>query len=234
MGAGFVFSATAAQAEPAPNVVMVCSGPRHTVQVSEGNNRLEMSVVDMVNGAELQRNVGVRAIPNDALGGMDYYTTEGGVETRLFVPTRDSNRPCDMYIGNLPMESGNLNIPGLTDTNETLAMCDTPQSAVRVYQDAGRIKMRIYDRQDNMVWLDTSARRDTSGNSVTYTTIRGETSASMTMVNDASAYCSLTIGNSLAQRGVIVVQEQPGTVGGSGYYPGDEGQVGGSGSYPGE
>ena len=60
-------------------------------------------------------------------GGMDYYTTEGGVETRLFVPTRDSNRPCDMYIGNLPMESGNLNIPGLTDTNETLAMCDTPQ-----------------------------------------------------------------------------------------------------------
>lgn len=95
----------------------------------------------------------------------------------------------------------------------TIAYCDGDQLAMNVYRSGdpeapdSTLKLRLYDRSDNMVFLDTPAIREPNPEGYTYRNERGENQWALFVPNSTESQCSLTRDSELFDSGTVVQRE---------------------------
>jgi uncharacterized lipoprotein YbaY len=88
----------------------------------------------------------------------------------------------------------------------TLALCETDRTSIRVYRQSGQILMRVYDRQDRIVWVNqTPTRSQTTSEGTLYTNLRGEQTINLFVGSDQD--CSVQIGDRPAENGTLLERE---------------------------
>lgn len=85
----------------------------------------------------------------------------------------------------------------------TLALCQGQNSTVRIYYENDETKMRVFDQQDQVVWLDTGAQAETTQAGVTYENIMGEQTVSL-FIPEAQTSCIITIGDQSPDSGTLI------------------------------
>jgi hypothetical protein len=103
--------------------------------------------------------------------------------------------------------------PGVAATSPqetTLALCETPNYTVRLYQLAGddslagETLMRAYNRQYDRVWLSrTPVSRTTTPAGTAYTNLFGEQTVTM-VVNSDGTDCTIQVGDNAPQAGKLL------------------------------
>jgi hypothetical protein len=98
-----------------------------------------------------------------------------------------------------------ISVNAQTNHQETvLALCETPNHTIRIYQGNGETLMRAYDRQNNVVWMDrtpVSIERTVEGNR--YTNLMGEQTVT-TLVNTGTGDCSVQLGDNAPEAGALL------------------------------
>jgi len=90
------------------------------------------------------------------------------------------------------------------DPETVLALCETPNQTIRIYQGNGETLMRAYDRQNNIVWLDrTPVSIERSAEGTRYSNLMGEQTVT-TLVNTAIGNCSVQLGNNAPEAGALL------------------------------
>jgi len=90
-----------------------------------------------------------------------------------------------------------------TAPETTLALCETPDQTIRIYQANGETLMRAYDRGDNIVWMNrTPVSAETSPEGTRYTNLFGEQTV-VTQVNPGSNTCTIQLGNTAPTAGTL-------------------------------
>ncbi len=101
--------------------------------------------------------------------------------------------------------------PGVEAPTTTVMICNgTNRMTARVYRQNGELKLRVYDRLDNLTWLDTPARMETvPGATTTYVNIRGEQTTQVVQSQTSPTRCSIQTTNQPLETGVVTEIEQP-------------------------
>lgn len=89
---------------------------------------------------------------------------------------------------------------------QTLAVCNTPSTSIRVYKLNDRPMMRLFNRRNNIVMLDSQAQRSPNPGGITYVT-RVETTYTLFVPNDLQSRCSLQTSNFSPEYGSIGANE---------------------------
>lgn len=93
--------------------------------------------------------------------------------------------------------SANAQIP-----ETSVALCVTDSQAVRVYYRSDQLRLRAYDRQDEVLWMNhTPALTETTDTGTTYTNEFGEVTLKLMVMNNGG--CSVQIGDSPAEPGTL-------------------------------
>lgn len=87
---------------------------------------------------------------------------------------------------------------------QTLAVCNTPSTSIRVYRLNDRPMMRLFNRQNNIVMLDAQAQRSPNPEGINYVA-RAETTYTLFMPNRTSGQCSLQTSSLKPEFGTISV-----------------------------
>ena len=77
----------------------------------------------------------------------------------------------------------------------TVGLCETPSHLVRIYQSNQQLKLRAYDRDRKIVWLDTRAGSRTKPDVVEYANFRSELLVVVQFLRNDATRCSVTVGN---------------------------------------
>ncbi|MFQ4135071.1 SH3 domain-containing protein [Nodosilinea sp. PGN35] len=100
--------------------------------------------------------------------------------------------------------------PGVEAPLTTVMVCNgTNRTTARVYRQNGELKLRVHDRLDNLTWLDTPARMETTGGATSYTNIRGEQTTRVLQSQSSPTNCSIQTSNRPLETGVVTEIEQP-------------------------
>ncbi|MGP1385632.1 MAG: hypothetical protein ACTS2F_18860 [Thainema sp.] len=109
--------------------------------------------------------------------------------------------------------AGSVLIVHRANADFTIAYCDGDQLAMNVYRSGdpeapdSTLKLRLYDRSDNVVFLDTSAIREPNPEGYTYSNERGENQWALFVPNNTTSQCSLTRNGELFDSGTVVQRE---------------------------
>jgi uncharacterized lipoprotein YbaY len=88
----------------------------------------------------------------------------------------------------------------------TLALCETDRTSIRIYRQSGQILMRVYDREDRIVWVNqTPTRSQTTSEGTLYTNLFGE--QTINLLVGSGQDCSVQIGDRLAESGTLLERE---------------------------
>jgi hypothetical protein len=88
---------------------------------------------------------------------------------------------------------------------KTLLLCQgSTRNTARVYQDNETLKMRLYDRRDRVVWLNTTARSEMNPEVITYSNLAGEQTIHVTTNRNDPSLCSIQVGDQPLERGTAV------------------------------
>jgi hypothetical protein len=121
------------------------------------------------------------------------------VTVPLLTPTAVMNRS---YVVD---GSSLLELTQLPAPEETLALCEGERRhTARVYSANGQLKMRVFDRQDGVVWMDSVAIRDTNSEVTTYFNQFGEVTVRVSVNRNSPGDCSIQVGDQLLEPGTIV------------------------------
>jgi hypothetical protein len=86
----------------------------------------------------------------------------------------------------------------------TLALCETPGQAIRIYNLGGQTYLRAYDRKDGIVWMNrTPTRIEYPAEGPRYINLMGEQTVIVEVNRDANG-CSIHLGTSAPQEGVLL------------------------------
>lgn len=92
----------------------------------------------------------------------------------------------------------------------TVLVCNgTNRTTARVYRKNGELLLRVYDRLDNLTWLDTPARMETGGGATTYVNIRGEQTTQVLQSQSSPTRCSIQTSNRPLEPGTVTEIAQP-------------------------
>lgn len=101
----------------------------------------------------------------------------------------------------LSMGIGTLTLLGgmaLPDTAQaqtrTFARCETERVTVRIYDDGDGLMMRVYDRLNNVTWLDTPARFNPNREGTDYFNNEGRVAIRVYAPNRADQPCFIILG----------------------------------------
>lgn len=84
----------------------------------------------------------------------------------------------------------------------SVALCVTDSQAVRAYYRSDRLRLRAYDRQDEVLWMNhTPAVTTTTDAGTAYTNEFGEVTLTLMVMNDGG--CSVQIGDNPAEPGTL-------------------------------
>ncbi|MGF1567135.1 MAG: hypothetical protein ACFCVD_03520 [Nodosilinea sp.] len=89
----------------------------------------------------------------------------------------------------------------------TLALCQTPNHAMRIYTLDGVTKLRAYDRAQKRVWLNTPALSQPNPEGYDYVNERGEVAVKVFVPNSITGQCFITIGDQPPEAGEIIERE---------------------------
>lgn len=106
---------------------------------------------------------------------------------------------------------GLLSHPALA-IEETLSLCETGSTAVRIYVEDGETRMRVFDRQDNVIWMNkTPASEDVTSEGFQYTNRMGEQTVTLS-VNPTANNCQIQVGDRPIEAGTLLIQNaRPGS-----------------------
>ncbi|MBE9114177.1 SH3 domain-containing protein [Nodosilinea sp. LEGE 07298] len=100
--------------------------------------------------------------------------------------------------------------PGVEAPATTVMVCNgTNRTTARVYRQSGELKLRVHDRLDNLTWLDTPARIETSSGATAYININGEQTTRVLQSQGSPTNCSIQTSNRPLETGVVTEIEQP-------------------------
>jgi hypothetical protein len=100
----------------------------------------------------------------------------------------------------------------------TLALCETSDQTVRVYNVGDQTYMRAFDRQNSIVWMDRTPTRAEYNTEVPseayegprYTSLMGEQRV-IVAVNAATNGCSIQLGTNVPEPGKLLASATPAT-----------------------
>ena len=94
-------------------------------------------------------------------------------------------------------------IPPANAADTTVGVCEAKSNTVRIYNRDGQLKLRIYDRIRNVIWMDGAATKTTNPEVVEYRNMRGETTVIAAFNRNSTSDCSITAGGKLESGRVI-------------------------------
>jgi hypothetical protein len=90
------------------------------------------------------------------------------------------------------------------DQETVLALCETPNHAVRIYDMNGELLMRAYDRQNEVVWMNrTPVSIERTFEGTRYTNLAGEQTVT-TLVHTGASNCTVQLGNNTPEAGALL------------------------------
>ncbi|NMF86140.1 hypothetical protein [Nodosilinea sp. P-1105] len=97
-----------------------------------------------------------------------------------------------------------------TASENTLALCETPDQTIRIYRTNGETLMRAYNRQDGILWMNrTPVSAETLPQGTRYTNQFGEQTVT-TFVSANGSDCTIQLGNNAPEAGTLL-QNGPAT-----------------------
>ncbi len=104
----------------------------------------------------------------------------------------------------LPLGHGISTAAQTTASETTLALCETPDQAIRIYRTNGETLMRAYDRQDGIIWMNrTPVSAETLPQGTRYTNQFGEQTVT-TFVSANGSDCTLQLGSKAPAAGTLL------------------------------
>ena len=93
-------------------------------------------------------------------------------------------------------------------TEQTLVLCETNNTAIRVYQKGTDTFMRAFNRQQGQVFMnDTPTELGDMPNATSYRNLLGELSITV-LANNSADDCSISISNQSAENGTLLVDNR--------------------------
>lgn len=118
---------------------------------------------------------------------------KGFKQTGVISPTTFVSLTLLLIAGMLPAQA----------TETPIGVCEARSNSVRVYQLNGQLKLRAFDRNRNVVWMDAPATRSTNPEVVNYRNTRGETIVIAGFNRNDPASCSITVGSRVESGRVV-------------------------------
>jgi|GEM_PF-1092099 len=87
---------------------------------------------------------------------------------------------------------------------ETITVCDGERNTIRIYQEEDKIMMRVVDKQNAIVWLNTEAKKEPNSEGTDFFNIRGEQTVRLFVANNSENFCSINIGDLPTEKGEIL------------------------------
>jgi hypothetical protein len=98
-----------------------------------------------------------------------------------------------------------LELTQLPSSEETIVLCEGDRrNTTRVYLSNGQMKMRVYDRQDGVVWLNTDAMSETNPEVTTYSNQFGEVTVRVAVNRNSRSDCSIQVGDQTLELGTVL------------------------------
>jgi hypothetical protein len=98
-----------------------------------------------------------------------------------------------------------LELTQLPFPEETLVLCEGDRRhTARVYQANEQLKLRVFDRQDGVVWMDSPATSATNPEVITHTNQFGEVTVQVSVNRNSPSDCSIQVGDQPLERGTVL------------------------------
>lgn len=178
----------------------ICNTPSTSVRVYRLNDRTIMMRLFNRRNSIVMLDAQAQRSPNPE--GITY-TTRAETTYRLFVPN-DPNGRCSFQTSTFTPELGSIGA-NESSTSTTIALCQTPRNAIRIYRMNNQLMMRAFDRQANGVWLNGNANQEAGPTGTTYSNVRGEALYQLYIPRDSNnRSCSFQVNNGQAEFGSVL------------------------------
>lgn len=177
----------------------ICNTSSTSIRAYKMNDRTMMRLFNRQNSivmldAQAQRNPNPEGIT---------YIARAETTYTLFVPN-DPNGRCSFQTSNFSPEFGSIGA-NESSISTTVALCQTPRNAIRVYRMNSQLMMRAFDRRTNGVWLNAGANQEAGPTGTTYSNVRGERLLQLYVPKSSSdRSCSFQVNHGQAELGTVI------------------------------